>query len=80
MASPTDNQVVSRVWNATKRILGAGRPSRKEPLTNDVLNDIKLWKAQICENIMHLRNVCLYVLAFVKLFRSEEVLNTARSE
>ena len=36
MASPTDNQAVSRVRKAAKRILGAGRPNRKEPLTSDV--------------------------------------------
>ena len=40
MASPTDNQVVSSIREAAKRILCAGRPNRKEPLTTDVLNDI----------------------------------------
>ena len=40
MASPTDNQVVSRVREAAKRILGAGRPSRKEPLSVEVLKEI----------------------------------------
>ena len=40
MASPTDNQVVSRVREAAKRILGAGRPNRKEPLSTDVLKNI----------------------------------------
>ena len=33
MASPTDNQVVSRVREAAKRILGAGRPNRKDPFS-----------------------------------------------
>ena len=38
--SPTDNQLVSRVREAAKRILGAARPSRKEPITIEVLNDM----------------------------------------
>ena len=70
MASPTDKPVVSRVWEAAKRISGPGSPNRKEPLTNDVLNDIL-----DMSNIMHLRNVYLYVLACARVFRSEEVLN-----
>ena len=31
MASPTDNQLVSRVWEAAKKILGAGDPIGKSP-------------------------------------------------
>ena len=58
MASPIDNQVVSRVWEAAKRILGAGRPNRKEPHTNDVLHDIV--EGEDLSNILHLRNACLY--------------------
>ena len=37
MASATDNQVVYRVREAAKRILGAGRPNWKEALTTDAL-------------------------------------------
>ena len=42
VASPTDNQVVSRVREAAKRILGAGRPNRKE-----LKSSKKLWKEPI---------------------------------
>ena len=73
MASPTDNQVVSRVREAAKRILGAGRPNRKEPLSTDILKDIV--EGADLSNILHLRNVWLYVLAYAGFFRSEEVLN-----
>ena len=72
MASPTDNQVVSRVREAAKRILGAGIPNRKEPLSTDVLKDIV--EGADRANILHLRNVCLYVLAYAGFFSSEEVL------
>ena len=73
MASPTDNQVVSRVREAAKRILGAGKPNRKEPISTDVLKDIV--DSVDLSNILHFGNVCLYVLAYAGFFRSEEVLN-----
>ena len=53
MASPTDNQVVSRVREAAKRILGAGKPNRKEPISTDVLKDIV--DSVDLSNILHLR-------------------------
>ena len=71
MASPTDNQVVSRVREAAKRILGAGRPNRKEPLSTDVLKDI----VEGADRSNILQNVCLYVLAYAGFSSSEEVLN-----
>ena len=40
MVSPTDNQEVSRVREAAKRILVAGRPNMKEPLSVEVLKGI----------------------------------------
>ena len=70
---PTDNHLVSRVWEAAKKILGAGRPNRKEPLSLEVLKDIV--EGTDLSNILQLRNVCLYVLAYEGFFRSEEVLN-----
>ena len=72
MASPTDNQLVSRVREAAKKILGAGRPKRKEPLSIEVLKDIV--EGADLSNILQLRNVCLYVIAYAGFFRSEEVL------
>ena len=73
MVSPTDNQLVSRVREAAKRILGAARPNRKEPITIEVLNDM-VGRADL-SNILQLRNVCLYALSYAGFFRSEEVLN-----
>ena len=73
MVSPTDNQLVSRVRDAAKRILGAARPNRKEPITIEVLNDM-VGRADL-SNILQLRNVCLYALSYAGFFRSAEVLN-----
>ena len=77
VASPTDNQVVSRVREAAKRILGAGRPNRKEPLSVEVLKEIV--EGADLSNVLELRNVCLYVLSYAGFFRSEEVLNIRMS-
>ena len=77
MASPTDNRVVSRVREAAKRILGAGRPNRKEPLSVEVLKEIV--EGADLSNVPQLRNVCLYVLSCAGFFRSEEVLNIRMS-
>ena len=77
MASPTDNQVVSRVREAAKRILGAGRLNRKEPLSVEVLKDIV--EGADLSNVLQLRNACLYVLSYAGFFRSEEVLNIRMS-
>ena len=77
MASPTDNQLVSRVREAAKKILGAGRSNRKEPLSIEVLREIV--EGADLSNILQLRNVCLYVLAYAGFFRSEEVLNIRMS-
>ena len=77
MASPTDNQVVSRVREVAKRILGAGRPNRKES-QRKVLEEIV--EGADLSNVLQLRKVCLYVLSFaVFFFRSEEVLNIRMS-
>ena len=67
VASPTYNQVVSRVREAAKRILGAGRPNRKEPLSVEVLKE-SLEGADL-SNVLQLRNVCLYVLSYAGFFR-----------
>ena len=77
MASPTDNQVVSRVREAAKRTLGAGRLNRKEPLSVEVLKDIV--EGADLSNVLQLRNACLYLLSYAGFFRSEEVLNIRMS-
>ena len=77
MASPTDNQVVSRVQEAAKRTLGAGRLNRKEPLSVEVLKDIV--EGADLSNVLQLRNACLYLLSYAGFFRSEEVLNIRMS-
>ena len=75
--SPTANPSVNRVREAAKRLLGAGKSNRKEPLTIKILKDII--DGVDLSNALQLRNVCLYVLSFAGFFRSEEVLRIRRS-
>lgn len=77
LMSPTDNPLVSRVRDAAKRILGARKGNRKEPLSIVVLKDVI--DSSDLSNTLQLRNVCLYVLSYAGFFRSEEVTRIRRS-
>ena len=71
LVSPTDNPLVNRVREAAKRILGAKRCHRKEPLSIEIIKDII--SAADLSNTLQLRNICLYVLCYAGFFRSEEI-------
>ena len=77
LVSPTDNPLVNRVREAAKRILGAKRCHRKEPLSIDIIKDI--FSAADLSNTLQLRNHCLYVLCYAGFFRSEEVTSIRRN-
>ena len=78
LVSPTDNPLVNRVRvDAAKRILGAKRCHRKEPLSIEIIKDII--SAADLSNTLQLRNICLYVLCYAGFFRSEEVISIRRN-
>ncbi|CAH3128854.1 unnamed protein product, partial [Porites lobata] len=77
LLSPTDNPLVNRVREAAKRILGAKRCHRKEPLSIEIIKDII--SAADLSNTLQLRNICLYVLCYAGFFRSEEVTSIRRN-
>ena len=61
-----------------KRLLGAKRGHRKEPLPIEIIKDII--SAADLSNTLQLRNICLYVLCFCGgFFRSEEVTSIRRN-
>ena len=62
---------------AAKRILGAKRCHRKEPLSIEIIKDII--SAADLSNTFQLRNICLYVLCYAGFFRSEEVTSIRRN-
>ena len=76
MASPTDNQVVSRVREVAKRILGAGRPNRKESQRKVLKEIVKELICPMCCSLGTFVYTCYLMRVF---FRSEEVLNIRMS-
>ena len=76
--SPTDNHIVEAVRSASKRIVGAGIVSRKEPISSSSILDI-ISKSNL-NNPVELRNVTLYVLSFAGFFRFDDVSRIRRNE
>ncbi|CAH3189860.1 unnamed protein product [Porites lobata] len=67
LVSPTDNPLVNQgVRKAAKRILGAKRCHRKEPLSIEIIKDII--SAADLSNTLQLRNICLYFLCYAVFF------------
>ena len=64
------------MWEAAKRILGAKKCHRKEPLSIEIIKDVI--SATDLSHTVHLRNICLYVLCYAGFFRSEEVIDIRR--
>ena len=60
LVSPTDNPLVNRVREAAKRILGAKRCHRTEPLSIEIIKDII--SAADLSNTLQLRNFCFYAV------------------
>ena len=77
LVSPKDNPLVNRVREAAKRILGAKRCHRKEPLSIEIIKDIM--SAADLSNTLQLRNICHFVLCYAGFFRWEEVVSIRRS-
>jgi integrase len=75
--SPTGHPVVVAVRDAASRHFGKQRNNRKSPLTAVHLQN--LVDQSDLNNLLSLRNVCVFVLAFAGFFRIEEVLNLKRN-
>ena len=68
LVSPTDNPLVNRVREAAKRILGAKRCHRKEPLPIEIIKDII--SAADLSNTLQLRNIFVFAGFFLNRRRS----------
>lgn len=75
--SPTRHPVVVAVRDAASRFFGRHRNNRKMPLTAAHLQNLVIHSD--LNNLLCLRNVCVFVLAFAGFFRIEEVLNIKRN-
>ena len=76
--SPTENEVVEAVRCASKRILGARVVNRKEPIPSSVIHDL-IGLADF-QNLVHLRNVTMYVLSFAGFFKFDDVSRIRRND
>ena len=75
--SPTTHPVVIAVRDAAVRNLGKRKENRKKPITPDHIKS--LIECSNLSNLLCLRNVCVFTLAFAGFFRIEEVLNIKRN-
>ena len=75
--SPTENATVKLVAGS-KRIIGLKKVNRKEPLSTQDLN--KLIANTDLTNLLVLRNVCIYSLAFSALLKFDDLVRIRRSD
>ena len=76
--SPTENATVKLVAEGSKRIIGLKKVNRKEPLSTQDLN--KLIANADLTNLLVLRNVCMYSLAFSALLRFDDLVRIRRCD
>ena len=70
--SPTDSPIVHSISKAAKKLIGTRLVNKKELISAEMIR--KLVEASDFDNLLELRNVCIFLLAFAGSFRIEEVL------
>lgn len=76
--SPTAHPTVIAIRDAAQRLFGKHRENRKEPISAESIKT--LVRQANLNNLLDLRNVCIFVLAFAGFFRIEEVLHIKRND
>lgn len=66
--SPPDSPIIQAVSNATKQLTGTSLFNKKEPVSPDMLE--KLVEASTLDNLLELKNVCIFLLAFAVFFQN----------
>ena len=78
MRSPTDNQLVRKISEGSKRILS--KPvSKKEPITVDILQKMYM-KLFDRNSLYNQRTICICLLSFAGFLRNKELINIKRSD
>ena len=72
LPSPVDIPIIHDISKAAKKMNGARVVNRKQAVTADMIGT--LVSASNLSNLLELRNVCIFVLAFAGFFRINEVL------
>ena len=70
--SPTDGPIIHSISRAAKKLIGTRSVNKKEPISPEMIR--KLVEGSDLDNLLELRNVCIFLLAFAGFFRIEEVL------
>ena len=73
LPSPVDIPIIHDIGKAAKKMNGARVVNRKQAVTADMIGT--LVSASNLSNLLELRNVCIFVLAFAGFFRINEVLH-----
>ena len=71
--SPTDSPIVHSISRTAKKLIGTRLVNKKEPISAEMIR--KLVEASDLDNLLELRNVCIFLLEFAGFFRIEEVLH-----
>ena len=73
ISSPTDSPIIHSISRAAKKLIGTRLVNKKEPISPEMIR--KLVEDSDLVNLLELRNVCIFLLAFAGFFRIEEVLH-----
>lgn len=68
--SPTNSPIIHAIREAAKRLVGTHPVNKKEPISADMIR--KLVNISNFDNLVELRNVCIFILAYAGFFRIQE--------
>ena len=71
--SPTNSPIIHAIREAAKRLVGTRPVNKKEPISAGMIR--KLVNNSNFDNLLELRNVCIFILAYAGFFRIQEVLH-----
>lgn len=71
--SPTNSPIIHAIRDAAKRLVGTRPVNKKEPISAGVIR--KLVDNSNFHNLLELRNVCIFILAYAGFFRIQEILH-----
>ena len=71
--SPTDSPIIHGLRQTAKRLSGPRVVNKKEPISADMTKS--LVNRSNLENLLDLRNLCIFLLAYTGFFRIKEALH-----
>ena len=71
--SPTNSPIIHAIREAAKRLVGTRPVNKKEPISAGMIGE--LVNNSNFDNLLELRNVCIFILAYAGFFRIQEVLH-----